>query len=46
VEKFGEQGVVDLVGLSGYYDLVSMTLNVAQVQLPDGEKPPLKALRK
>jgi len=46
VDKFGEQGVVDLIGVSGYYDVVSMTLNVAQVQLPDGEKPPLKELKK
>ena len=30
----GDQGVIDLVALSGYYDLVSMTLNVAQVQAP------------
>ncbi len=46
VGKFGEQGVVDLIGVSGYYDVVSMTLNVAQVQLPPGEKPPLKALKR
>jgi 4-carboxymuconolactone decarboxylase len=38
----GEQGVIDLIGVNGYYDLVSMTLNVAEVrptpdmaQLPD-----------
>jgi 4-carboxymuconolactone decarboxylase len=37
---FGEQGVVDLIGVSGYYTLVSMTLNVAQVPVPGG-KPPL-----
>ena len=37
---FGERGVMDLIGLSGYYTLVSMTLNVAQVPVP-GE-PPLK----
>jgi 4-carboxymuconolactone decarboxylase len=30
----GDQGVIDLVALSGYYDLVSMTLNVAQVKAP------------
>jgi len=30
----GEQGVVDLIALSGYYDLVSMTLNTAQVASP------------
>ena len=36
VARFGEQGVTDLVAVLGYYDLVSMTLNVAQVQ-PPGE---------
>lgn len=44
--KFGERGVVDLIGVSGYYDIVSMTLNVAQVGLPAGENPPLKPLKK
>lgn len=33
----GEEGVVDLVGLVGYYGLVSFTLNVFQVGLPEGE---------
>jgi len=32
----GEQGVVDLIGVSGYYTLVSMVLNVAEVPLPAG----------
>jgi len=41
-DAFGERGVVDLVGAVGYYSLVSMTLNVAQVQLPAGVTPPLK----
>ncbi len=36
---FGEQGVIDLVGVSGYYSAVSMTLNVAQVPVPDGSVP-------
>src|SRR5438046_9206583 len=43
-DAFGERGVVDLVGAVGYYSLVSMTLNVAQVQLPDGVTPALKEL--
>ena len=34
VGRFGEQGVTDLIGLLGYYDIVSMTLNVAKVQPP------------
>ncbi len=33
-EVLGDQGIVDLVALSGYYDLVSMTLNTAQVRAP------------
>jgi 4-carboxymuconolactone decarboxylase len=41
-DAFGERGVVDLVGAVGYYSLVSMTLNVAQVPLPPGVTPPLK----
>ncbi len=41
---FGEQGVVDLIGVSGYYTAVSMTLNVAQVPVPEGKPLPLKPL--
>jgi 4-carboxymuconolactone decarboxylase len=41
VDAFGEQGVVDLVGVCGYYMLVSMTLNVFEVPLPPGEPEPL-----
>lgn len=42
VAQFGEQGVMDLIGACGYYTAVSMTLNVARVALPAGEKKPLK----
>ena len=42
VATFGEHGVVEIIGLSGYYVLVAMTLNVAQVPLPEGTEPPLK----
>jgi 4-carboxymuconolactone decarboxylase len=44
LERFGERGIMDLVGAVGYYSLVSMVLNVAQVQLPEGETPPLPRL--
>jgi len=40
VTMLGEQGVVDLIGVSGYYTLVSMVLNVAEIPLPPGEKSP------
>jgi 4-carboxymuconolactone decarboxylase len=42
MDRFGERGVMDLVGAAGFYSLVSMVLNVAQVLLPEGEAPPLK----
>ena len=44
MDRFGERGIMDLVGAVGYYSLVSMVLNVAQVPLPEGETPPLKPL--
>ena len=43
VEKFGERGVVDLIGVMGYYQLVSMLLNVDRYPLAPGEKPELPA---
>jgi 4-carboxymuconolactone decarboxylase len=44
--RFGEQGVVDLLGVSGYYVAVAMVLNVAEVPLPEGVAPPLAPLSK
>jgi 4-carboxymuconolactone decarboxylase len=41
---YGDQGVIDLIGLSGYYDLVSMTLNTAQVRPPEPGPLPLPPL--
>ena len=41
VAKLGEQGVVDLIAVNGYYDLVAMTLNAANVEVPRGVQPPL-----
>ena len=40
VELLGEAGVVELVILLGYYTLVSMSLNVFEVSVPDGETTP------
>jgi 4-carboxymuconolactone decarboxylase len=45
IATLGEQGLVDLVGTVGYYSLVSITLNVFQMELPPGEKLPLAAPR-
>jgi 4-carboxymuconolactone decarboxylase len=41
VATLGERGVVDLVGILGYYTLVSMTLNVFEIGVPDGVPDPL-----
>jgi len=38
----GDAGTVELVGILGYYVLISMTLNVFRVPLPDGEEPPFR----
>lgn len=43
-DKFGERGVIDLIGAVGYYSLVSMVLNVDGVPLPAGVTPPLKPI--
>ena len=44
VERFGEQGAVDLIAACGYYVAVAMTLNVSRVPLPEGVAPPLAPL--
>jgi 4-carboxymuconolactone decarboxylase len=40
----GEKGVVDLIGVMGWYQTVSMLLNVDRYPLPEGQQPELKAL--
>jgi 4-carboxymuconolactone decarboxylase len=45
VDKFGERGAIDLIGVIGYYSLVAMVLNVDRVPIPDGGKLPLTALK-
>jgi len=41
VAVLGEQGVVDLVGIAGYYTLISMTIKVFEVPPPAGVAPEL-----
>ncbi len=43
-DKYGERGVVDMIGLSGWYGLVSMVLDVDRYPLPPGVQPELKPL--
>jgi len=42
LDAFGERGIVDLLGVSGYYTLVSMVLNVDRHPLPAGVSAPLR----
>jgi 4-carboxymuconolactone decarboxylase len=41
---FGEAGLIDLIGIVGYYTLLAMAMNVAQTALPTGVDPPLLSL--
>jgi 4-carboxymuconolactone decarboxylase len=40
-DRFGEQGVMDLIAVAGYYVLVSMVLNVDRTPVPGNANPPL-----
>jgi 4-carboxymuconolactone decarboxylase len=44
VARFGRRGAMDLIGICGYYTLISMVLNVSQLPLPAGVEPGLPAL--
>jgi 4-carboxymuconolactone decarboxylase len=45
-DKFGERGMMDIIGIIGYYDLVSMTLITMQAGAPNDSVPPLPVLSK
>jgi 4-carboxymuconolactone decarboxylase len=44
VTKIGEQGVIDVLGITGYYTMLAMVMNTARTPLPDGIAPPLAPL--
>ncbi len=37
VKILGERGLVEIIGLCGYYTMVSMTLNTFEFDLPEGQ---------
>ena len=45
VGALGTDGVIDLVGILGYYSLISMTINAFRVPPPEGAEPELAAER-
>lgn len=42
--RFGEQGIVDLLGIAGHYTFLSMVMNTARTALPEGSSPALPDL--
>jgi 4-carboxymuconolactone decarboxylase len=40
VASLGEAGMIEVIGIIGYYTLIGNTLNVFQVALPEGVSPP------
>jgi 4-carboxymuconolactone decarboxylase len=42
LQLFGEQGIIDLVGISGYYTFNAMMMNVARSQVDIDRVPPLQ----
>jgi 4-carboxymuconolactone decarboxylase len=45
VSTFGEKGVVDTVGIVGYYTMLAMMLNTARTPAPDNGAPRLPPIR-
>jgi len=43
LEKFGEQGIIDLTAANAYYTFNAMMLNVARTSLPAGAKVELQS---
>src|SRR6202022_355684 len=46
LDKFGERGIMDIIGIIGYYDIASMTLITMQATAPTDSVPPLPVLSK
>ena len=46
LDKFGERGIMDIIGLMGYYDITSMTLITMQAGAPNDSVKPLPALER
>ena len=42
VQKLGEQGVIDLLGVVGYYNFLAIVMNATRTGMPQGVAEPLK----
>ena len=41
IARLGEQGVIDALGITGYYTMLSIVMNTVRTPLPAGVVPPL-----
>jgi 4-carboxymuconolactone decarboxylase len=46
LKRFGEHGVIDMLGINGYYTFLAMIMNGTRTAVPDGKPAPLKAFPK
>ena len=46
LDQFGERGIMDIIGIIGYYDITSMTLITMQAGAPNDSVAPLPVLSK
>ena len=42
LQKFGDQGVIDLLGVVGYYNFLAIVMNATRTGMPEGAAEPLK----
>jgi 4-carboxymuconolactone decarboxylase len=42
IAAFGEAGVIDVLGITGYYTMLAMVMNTTRTALPDGMHPSLQ----
>ena len=40
--RFGEQGVIDLLGVVGYYNFLAIVMNATRTGMPEGVAEPLR----
>ncbi|HUH66456.1 MAG TPA: carboxymuconolactone decarboxylase family protein [Syntrophales bacterium] len=41
LKRFGEKGVIDMLGINGYYTFLAMVMNGTRTAVPDGKPAPL-----
>jgi len=46
LKRFGEQGVIDILGINGYYTFQAMIMNGTRTAVPNGKPAPLKPFPK